>query len=135
MLRKRYIEGFPYYSGDFSFKGSFSVETELPEAGVAETVMAACDSAESMPEQNDATKTGAVADIRLSCSDELHDCLELFVNGVSLGIRAFAPNTWHVKAGVLQKENTFELRYTNTLIHMLEGSYFDYDVHDTVKIG
>lgn len=113
VLCKRYIEGFPYYSGDFSFKGSFTVDEGLLGSSVAEAT---------------------VADIRLSCSDEIHDCMELIVNGVSLGIRAFAPNTWQVKAGILQKENAFEIRYTNTLIHMLEGSYFDYDVHDTIKI-
>ncbi|MBP3543569.1 MAG: hypothetical protein J6J86_05030, partial [Lachnospiraceae bacterium] len=134
VLRKRYIEGFPYYSGDFSFKGSFT----LSEAQTGTATTGVSCGAESMSEQNAATQVGTeartVADIRLSCSDEIHDCMELIVNGVSLGVRAFAPNTWRVKAGILQKENTFELRYTNTLIHMLEGSYFDYDVHDTIRI-
>lgn len=103
-LRKKYIEGFPYYSGDFIFKGSFVAEP------------------------------GVEADLRLSCSDEIHDCMEVIVNGETLGVRAFSPNTWHVKPGVLRKENTVEIIYTNTLIHMLEGSYFDYDEHETVKI-
>ena len=52
----------------------------------------------------------------------------------SLGTRAFAPNTWNVREGLLQKDNTIEIIYTNTLIHMLEGSYFDYDTHQTVQI-
>ncbi|MBO5278044.1 MAG: hypothetical protein J6B06_00930 [Lachnospiraceae bacterium] len=103
-LREKYIEGFPYYSGDFIFKGSFAAEP------------------------------GVEADLRLSCSDEIHDCMEVIVNGETLGVRAFSPNTWHVKPGVLRKENTVEIIYTNTLIHMLEGSYFDYDEHETVKI-
>lgn len=103
-LHKGYIKGFPYYSGDFTFRGTFAAEP------------------------------GIEADLRLSCSDEIHDCLEVIVNGVSLGVRSFSPNTWHVKAGILKKENTVEIVYTNTLIHMLEGSYFDYDTHETVRI-
>lgn len=104
-LCERYIEGFPYYSGEFSFRGSFALDTEIRQA-----------------------------DISLSCSEKLHDCIELIVNGISLGVRAFAPNTWRVYEGILKKENTFEIRYTNTLIHMLEGSYFDYEAHETIKI-
>lgn len=103
-LHKGYIKGFPYYSGEFTFRGTFASEPEKE------------------------------ADLRLSCSDEIHDCLEVIVNGVSLGVRAFSPNTWHVKPGILKKENTIEIVYSNTLIHMLEGSYFDYDTHETVKI-
>ena len=103
-LQKGYIKGFPYYSGDFTFRGTFEAEAN------------------------------AEADLRLSCSDEIHDCMELIVNGTSLGVRSFAPNTWHVKEGILKKENTVEIIYTNTLISMLEGSYFDYDAHETVKI-
>ena len=103
-LRKHYIEGFPYYSGDFTFRKTFAAEE------------------------------GKEAKLRLSCSDELHDCIEVIVNGESLGVRAFAPNTWRVRKGLLQKENTIEIIYTNTLIHMLEGSYFDYETHETVQI-
>lgn len=103
-LHKHYIEGFPYYSGDFIFYKTF------------------------------ASEEGRKARLRLSCSDELHDCLEVIVNGESLGTRAFAPNTWNVREGLLQKDNTIEIIYTNTLIHMLEGSYFDYDTHQTVQI-
>lgn len=104
ILEKNYIKGFPYYSGDFVFKGSFSSEIE------------------------------GEAELKLSCSDELHDCIEVIVNGEDLGIRAFSPNIWHIKPGILKKENSIEIVYTNTLIHMLEGSYFDYDSHKTVVI-
>lgn len=104
VLRKKYIEGFPYYSGDFTFRGSFTAEP------------------------------GMEAELRLGCSDEIHDCMEVIVNGESLGVRAFSPNTWYVRQGILKEENTVEIVYTNTLIHMLEGSYFDYDEHETVKI-
>lgn len=103
-LEKGYIKGFPYYSGDFTFSGAFAAEP------------------------------GTEAELRLSCSDEIHDCLEVIVNGESLGVRAFSPNTWRIRPGILKKENTIEIIYTNTLIHMLEGSYFDYDAHETVKI-
>ena len=103
-LRKNYIEGFPYYSGEFTFRGSFAASEEEE------------------------------AWLRLSCSDEIHDCIEVIVNGESLGVRAFAPNCWHVRKGLLRKENEIEIIYTNTLIHMLEGSYFDYDTHTTVRI-
>ncbi len=104
VLRKNYIEGFPYYSGELRFCGTFDAEE------------------------------GKEARLRLSCSDEIHDCLEVMVNGESLGVRAFAPNTWRVREGLLKKENTIEIIETNTLIHMLEGSYFDYETHETVQI-
>ena len=103
-LEKNYIKGFPYYSGDFVFKGSFSSEIE------------------------------GEAELKLSCSDELHDCIEIIMNGRNLGVRAFSLNIWHIKSGILKKENSIEIVYTNTLIHMLEGSYFDYDSHKTVVI-
>lgn len=104
ILRKNYIEGFPYYSGDFVFRGSFAAEA------------------------------GVEAELRLSCSDEIHECLEVIVNGESLGVRAFAPNTWKVPQGLLKEENTVEIVHVNTLIHMLEGGYFDYEGHETVKV-
>ena len=69
-----------------------------------------------------------------TAGNEIHDCIEVIVNGESLGVRAFAPNCWHVRKGLLRKENEIEIIYTNTLIHMLEGSYFDYDTHTTVRI-
>lgn len=106
-LCKGYIEGFPYYSGEFRFKTSLR-----------------CDVGSLNEEMN----------LRLGCSHEIFECLEVIVNGISLGVKAFSPYTWRIKKDILKEENTVEIVYANTLIHMLEGSYFDYDNHETVKI-
>ena len=56
------------------------------------------------------------------------------VNGHNLGARVFTPYRFACRKEWLEEENTVELIYNNTLIHMLEGSYFDYENHRTVPV-
>ena len=100
-LAHTYIEGYPYYSGTFSFNTSAHAETAGKHI--------------------------------LSLSEKrIYDCVDIVVNGVSAGVRAFAPYEWvaELKAG----SNNIEVKLTNTLIGMLEGGYFDYDAHQFIKI-
>ena len=77
-----------------------------------------------------AQSTGRYA-ITLS-EKKVYDCVEVVVNGVSAGVRAFAPYTW--EADLVVGDNDVEIMLTNTLIGMLEGGYFDYDAHQFVKV-
>jgi hypothetical protein len=99
-LSHTYIDGYPYYSGTFTFSPATSYQ---------------------------------FGDYLFSLSNKkIHDCVELIVNDISLGVRAFAPYEW---SGELDHgNNTIEVKLTNTLINMLEGGYFDYDEHNFVKI-
>lgn len=103
----KYIKGFPYFSGTFTFHKKWAVAKE----GLFDTFQ-----------------------IELDGLKEFHDSLELKVNGHSLGIRAFAPYRFQCKKDWIKQENEVEIGWTNTLVNMLEGSYFDYEHHTTVKI-
>lgn len=100
-----YIRGFPYYSGTFTFRTVLDVKT-VPQ----------------------------LFDLELDKKDQCHECLEIIVNGVSTGVRAFSPYTWHGDGAMLrQGENQIEIRLTNTLAPMLDGTWFDYEKHCLVK--
>ncbi len=59
-----------------------------------------------------------------------HDCLEVRVNGYSLGVRAWTPYHWEGPTSILKAgENEIEVKVTNTLIGLLEGKTFDYETH------
>ena len=61
--------------------------------------------------------------------------VELFLNGESLGVRAFTPYAWFIDGEKLRDgENDLVIRVTNTLANMLDGRYFDYDSHKLIEI-
>lgn len=109
-LSGTYVEQFPYYSGTFHF---------------SEQVILSSGQIQNMEEEVTVTP----------CFESpSHECVELYLNEKSLGVRAFAPYIWKCKKVDWRENNQVEIRMTNTLIHMLEGSYFDYDCHNTVRI-
>lgn len=75
--------------------------------------------------------------LRLSDLDRnFHDCLEVIVNGYSLGVRAWTPYQWEGPTSILQLgENEIEIKVTNTLIGLLEGKSFDYDTHTLKNVN
>lgn len=73
--------------------------------------------------------------VELRLDKKVYDCVELEVNGESLGVRVFTPYHWFMDGSKLkQGQNSFTLRVTNTLANMLDGRYFDYDSHKLVEI-
>lgn len=103
-FRLDYIRGFPYYSGTFTFLTQIDMK-EAPER----------------------------FDLELDIEDQCHECLEISVNGVSVGTRAYSPYTWHGEGTLLRKgKNELEIRLTNTLAPMLDGTWFDYEKHRLV---
>ncbi len=90
-----HMEGFPWYSG------TLCLETKLM--------------------LGEALK-GDMVNMELAPGITASDCLELLVNGQSLGVRAFAPYRWQCPTGLLKEENVLLLQVTNTLGSMLEGS-------------
>ena len=65
-----------------------------------------------------------------------HDCLEVIVNGYSLGVRAWTPYEWEGPTSILNPgENEIEVIVTNTLIGLLEGKSFDYDTHTLQNVN
>ncbi|GLV54633.1 hypothetical protein KDH_14800 [Dictyobacter sp. S3.2.2.5] len=65
----------------------------------------------------------------------LHDCVEVLVNGHSLGVCCWSPYHWEGESDILrQGQNEIEVRVTNTLSGMLEGSYFEPATHQIVTI-
>lgn len=104
----RYIEGFPYFSGTMVFEQDIELDKNMYED---ETV------------------------VSFDFADSCMDCLEVKINGYSLGVRAFSPYKWTCKKTWLQQgKNKIELIRTNTLANMLDGTYFDYENHKLVSI-
>lgn len=65
----------------------------------------------------------------------LHDCVEVLINGHSLGVCCWSPYRWGGESAILcQGSNKIEIRVTNTLSGMLEGTYFDPHTHQMVAI-
>ncbi len=105
-LTREIQEGYPYYAGTLSFTREISIET-LPR------------------EQT----------FVLSMDEHTHDCVEILVNGHSLGVCCWSPYRWEGASVVLHEgANTVEVRMTNTLSGMLDGSYFDEKAHQIVPI-
>lgn len=100
-----YVKGIPYYSGEITFTTKFT--------------------------NRDGNRQDTV--IALAGISDFYESLEIRVNGHSLGTRVFTPYRFLCKKEWMQEENTVELIYRNTLIHMLEGSYFDYQNHRTLR--
>ena len=88
-----YIEGFPWYSGTLCLEQDLKLEKH--------------------PESNQVNWI-------LPPDFITEDCLELSVNGVSLGTRAFSPYSWECGESLLKAENRIQLKITNTLGAMLD---------------
>jgi hypothetical protein len=103
----RYYEGYPYFAGTLAFTKTIQLE-QLPETAAYE----------------------------LTFSDwDIHDLVEVKVNGESLGVRPWSPYVWTgLTSGLKLGANELEVRVTGTLIGLLEGKYFDYKEHKVVTI-
>ena len=108
LFDSRYMPGFPYYSGKMTLKQDIVLHPEeLPEKFA----------------------------LSFDFGDTCLDCLEVKLNGKSLGVRAFTPYQWDcLRSLVKQGENQIELVRVNTLANMLDGTYFDYEKHKLVQI-
>lgn len=105
--RASWVEGIPYYSGTYCLSGEVNLELPKGEAFFLE------------PD--------------LGCS--LYDCIELVVNGQSLGVKGFAPYRWECgRDSLYDGVNQISVKITNTLANMLDGTYFDYDAHRLVDM-
>lgn len=108
LFDSHYIEGFPYYSGKMTLKQKIVIHPE------------------ELSEENS---------LSFDFGDTCLDCLEVKLNGESLGVRTFTPYQWNCpKELVRQGENEIELVRINTLANMLDGTYFDYEKHKLVQI-
>ncbi|PXV85586.1 alpha-L-rhamnosidase-like protein [Lachnotalea glycerini] len=105
-LDLNYVKGFPYYSGTFDFETHVFCE--------------------------DAKKDYLLKfDFEQAC----HECIEVFVNDKSIGVKAFSPYIWQTEKTIWKKgKNKINIKLTNTLGNMLDGMYFDYEKHLLVKI-
>ena len=99
-------EGYPWCSGTFTFKTELNL-LEIPES---EFVI-----------------------IKPEFSETVVDCIEILVNGESIGVKSFAPYEWICPVNLLTLNNLVELKITNTLSGMFENSYFDYESHKLMK--
>lgn len=100
-------EGYPWYSGTFTFQTKLNL-TEIPE----------CEFVVIKPE----------------FSETVADSIEILVNGESIGVKAFAPYEWLCPVKLLALNNLIELKITNTLSGMFENSYFNYESHKLMKL-
>lgn len=108
VYRDTFVEGFPFYSGTFAFEKKFTVEGR---------------------------QAAAPKSLVFDFGDGRYDCMEVKLNGVSLGVRAFTPYRFSIPEGVLlEGENELVLQVSNTLANMLDGTYFDYREHKLVPI-
>lgn len=103
-------EGFPYYSGELAFTANFTSK----ELGI--------DFKEAF-------------EIVLDFSTPVYDCMEVLVNGNSLGVKAYTPYIWECRPAYIKDgQNKITVRLTNTLCNMLDGTYFDYHLHKLIEI-
>jgi hypothetical protein len=102
-----YYPGYPYYAGKLSFQRTVLLD-EAPE-----------------PDR-----------FRITFPDwDVHDAVEVLVNGQSLGVRPWSPFHWEGASALLcQGPNKLEVRVTGTLIGLLEGKYFDYTEHRVIPV-
>lgn len=108
VYRDTFVEGFPFYSGEFTFEKNF------------------------MTAKGHAAGKRALA---FDFWDGRYDCMEVALNGISLGVRAFTPYCFPIPQGALREgENTLILKVRNTLANMLDGTYFDYQEHKLVPV-
>lgn len=105
-----WYRGFPYYSGTLVFASPFQGEMF-------------------------ATEDSEPFSLELGYEIPTYDCLEVRINGKSLGVKSYAPYRWTCsKENILAGENQVEIRVTNTLANLLDGTYFDYETHQLVSI-
>jgi hypothetical protein len=103
------IQGYPYYAGTLCFSREIFIETVPAE------------------------KTFVLA--LQGWDNHIHECVEVLVNGSSLGVCCWSPYRWEGEKDILRTGiNTVEIRMTNTLNAMLEGTYFDELQHQIVPI-
>ena len=108
IFNSNFIQGFPYYSGEMTFTQIVTIDKKQLSQNF---------------------------DISFDFGDTCLDCLEVRLNGISLGVRAFTPYLWECKNEYIQEEeNKLEIIRTNTLANMLDGTYFDYNEHRLVNI-
>ncbi len=108
-LKSGIQEGYPYYAGTLSFTREISLET-LPRE---QTFVLA-------PE---------------GWNSSMRNCVEVLLNGHTLGVCCWSPYRWSGESSLLREGiNSVEVRVTNTLSGMLEGSYFDEDSHQIVPV-
>jgi hypothetical protein len=103
-------EGYPYFAGTLTFTQDISIEMISPLAERFELALQGWDR-------------------------RIHDCVEILINGHSLGVCCWSPYRWQGASSVLHPgSNIVEIRMTNTLNAMLEGTYFDQDAHQMKPI-
>jgi hypothetical protein len=101
------VQGYPYYAGTLCFTREIFIETLLQEEKFALTLQ----------------------------GWDGYDCVEVLVNGSSLGVGCWSPYRWEGDTNMLRTGiNKVEIRITNTLNAMLEGTYFDVLQHQIVPI-
>ncbi|MOA22987.1 hypothetical protein D3C78_1435850 [compost metagenome] len=99
------VDGFPFFAGALTFSRTESIDV-LPDD---------TDRFELCFEDWDET---------------LHDVVEVRINGVSLGVRAWTPYIWSGPISILREgDDDIEIVVTKTLIGLLEGKTFDYKTH------
>jgi hypothetical protein len=100
---------YPHFSGEMSYKRTFW----LDEPGEDMTTF------------------------ELEFSDwRVQDVVEVRVNRHSLGVRCWSPYRWKGEVSWLRPgDNDIEVRITNTLIGLLEGTYFDSEHHRLQDAG
>lgn len=93
------IEGYPFYSGTLTFSTNLEIARPVTEGRFS---------------------------LSLADVENLLDCVELIVNGTSLGVRAFAPYAWSGASDLLRTgNNAVQIRLTNTLANLFEGTWYD----------
>ncbi len=92
--------GYPYYSGTLCFSRHFTLDTIFSEAEF----------------ELDFDHWPAT----------FHECAEVLINGVSLGVKAWMPYRFVASTAILQPGlNQVEVRVTQSLSRTFEGRYFD----------
>jgi hypothetical protein len=109
-VRSGVQEGYPYFAGTLSFAQDISIETIPSTTSTFELALPGWD-------------------------PNIHDCVEILINDHSLGVCCWSPYRWQGASAILHTGiNTVEIRITNTLNAMLEGSYFDDHSHQITPV-
>lgn len=102
-----YYTGYPYYAGTLEFSRTLS-----------------------LPQRPDSERF-----VPRFAGWDVHDTVEVLVNGESIGQRPWSPYEWEGPASLLRAgDNELTVRVTTTLIGLYEGKYFDYQEHRVIPV-
>lgn len=80
-------------------------------------------------------RTDEYPQIELDAEEVNYQCVTVYMNGYPLGTRGFAPYTFQIRSGILQKgENKVDIFVTSALSRLFDGNDYDYSAAKLISL-